>query len=97
MGIISAVLGILVPYAPWVALGLLLFGGFAAAKSGLAGGTTVGVLWLAVLLGLVAVFLWLAGFPVYSFLTFLVAVVVGIADGLHERRITRRGYARMRG
>ncbi|MHB8351126.1 MAG: hypothetical protein ACYDFT_00280 [Thermoplasmata archaeon] len=97
MGIGAEVIAVLVPYAPWFALLLLFIGVFGAIKAGLAGGSTAGMLWLAVLFALVGVFLLLSGFLEYALGSFALAALLGIADGLHEKRLTRRAHARMGG
>jgi len=96
MGVVDAFLAFIGPYAVWVALVLLVVGILASVKAGLAGGTTAGLLWLAVRFVLVGIFLCIEGSFTWGVTTLLVAAVLGLADGVHERRLTRRDHARMR-
>ena len=91
------VLQFLVPYAPWIALALILLAGFATVRNGLAGASSLGFIWFGVLIFLVALYLGLSGYIFYAFLTGLLAGLVVIADGFHERRVNRRAWARMKG
>ncbi len=97
MGLLADFVTLIVPYTLELVLLVVVVTIFAAVKDGLAGGTTAGVFWMAVVFGLVGVWLLLTGYLEYSLATFGIAALIGILDGMHERRLTRRGHARMRG
>ncbi len=97
MGLLAQFVYGIVPYTLYLVALVVAVAVFAAVKDGLAGGTTAGIFWLAVVLGLVGIWLLLTGYLEYSLAAFGLAALIGILDGLHERRLTRRGHARMRG
>lgn len=97
MGLLSDFVALLLPYTLELVLLVVVVTIFAVVRDGLAGGTTAGIFWVAVVFGLVGAWLLLAGYLEYSLGAFGIAALTGILDGLHERRLTRRGHARMRG
>jgi hypothetical protein len=96
MGAIDSFVAALEPYALWIALLLLVVGTFAAIKTGLSGGVTAGLLWLGILFVLVAFFLFFTGEWLWGAGVILIAVLLLVSDSFHERRLVRRGRARMR-
>ena len=97
MGLLADFVAAILPYTLYLVVAVVVVVIFAAVKDGLAGGTTAGIFWLAVTFGLVGIWLLLTGYLEYSLMAFGLAALIGILDGLHERRLTRRGHARMRG
>ena len=97
MGAFEQVIGVLVPYAPWIALALVLLVLVATARNSLAGSTSLGFVWVAVIFFLVSAYLFLSGYLLYAFAAAFFGVIVALLDGFHERRINRRAWARMKG
>lgn len=96
MALLDELVGFFDPYAIYIAAALLVLGILAAIKTGFSGGTTAGLLWLAILFVLVGIYLVLAGNWEDGLAVVLVGALLGFADSLHERRLTRRDHARMR-
>ncbi len=97
MGVFEQVIQVLIPYAPWIALALILLVIVATVRNGIAGGSTLGVIWVAVVFFLVSAYLFLSGYLFYAFLAAFFGVIVALLDGAHERRVNRRAWARMKG
>lgn len=96
MGLLDSFVAFVESYAPWIVAAILVVGILASVKTGLAGGTTAGLLWLAILfilLGLVLAFL---DYTEYGILMVLGGALLGIVDAFHERRLIRRDHSRWR-
>lgn len=97
MGFAEQLLALLGPFAPYLALGLVLLVGLAVVKGEVSGGgNTLGLVLLAVVLFLAGIYLILSGWLWYGLLALTVAALVGIGDGVHEKRLNRRHWARYR-
>jgi hypothetical protein len=97
MGLLDEFVALIAPYSLWLVLIVLVLAGFAVFKSSLAGGTTAGIFVLGILFILAGVWLVLTGFTDWAVLLFILGVFVFLIDAWHEKRVTRRGYARMKG
>lgn len=97
MDVLDAVVALLAPYAPWIALALGAVGLFSVLRAALSSNTTVGLLWLAVLFGILGAYLLLSGWILYGAIALGLAFLVILGDSLHERRVNRRSWGRMNG
>lgn len=98
MSALDVALAWMAPYAPYLVLILVLVGLYGVVRGAIAGGgTTLGLMWLGILLFLGGILLALDGWVVYALYAFVLGGLVMIGDAFHERRLVRRAHARERG